>query len=230
MTTYTDGTATDLALAERWAHDPKLALDELGQLPQSQDRALTLVKEYGQTAKFVSELNRRLEHLTRALQASSRHGNWWRRFTGAQLASHVALDDLVHDLAHTADTCDSQLKHLREMRSALSLQIIELREQTQALHVKANTARQLVADPVLGDTMRQSMGEDQWLRFARRAENTHALANAMGQTATQCELALNQTRSLEERFDDIQTFLLPIWRQRLGFDMVRKNLSQLETP
>ena len=68
--------------------------------------------------------------------------------------------------------------------------------------------------------------EDTWQRLSRRVGNLQAIATALQLTQAKYGVAIEHSRTVADRFDEIRTLLMPIWYQRMGFKLFARRLEE----
>lgn len=221
-------TANSMARAEKLLSFGPAAADELGkQAGMEAANALALLEDVSAGTTDLLGINQRLVPLMAALQRDGKKAqhSWWRRFTGAQLEYDVHFDDMrtdIEDLAHAGKQDHDGLgRNIARMRVHYQLMATELRlleEEIAAGHLLASAAwaeRRAAA----------GMDFDDLARLTRRASNLEAMATATQLTRAQFKLAIEHARTVSDRYREIQTLLLPIWRQSVGFDLFSRNTT-----
>ena len=154
--------------------------------------------------------------------------HWWRRFTGAQLEYDVhfegmrrAIEALALDGQHDHEKLGRHIARMRSHHQLMATELALLEEEIGAGHLLASpawAARRSAA----------GMDQDDLARLTRRASNLEAMATATQLTRAQFKVAIEHARSVSDRYREIQTLLLPIWRQSVGFDLFSRNTASEE--
>ena len=66
---------------------------------------------------------------------------------------------------------------------------------------------------------------DYWARFGRRVDNLNALQHALVLSTEQFKLADAHAQAVLDRHTEIVTVLVPLWRQRMGFELFSKSVA-----
>jgi hypothetical protein len=203
---------------QRWLEEPRLALTELGQMQNSQERAMDLLTEMGAASTNMRDLNQRLFGLTKDLGEGSIKQSWWGRFTGAQLLREARNGSLMADVQQTREFCDQQIDRLKLLQHSLTREVDSLKTQQAELTAQTGIVKQFFIKGLPASRARASLEPDELMRLSKKVDNIQMLTTALSLTASQCSLSLTQTQSLEDRFEEIKSVLLPIWRQRLSLE------------
>jgi hypothetical protein len=207
----------------RWLANPAHILLELGQVAHGQDRAMQLLGNLGQASTNMQELNERLLGLVKALGIRSHKRNWWTRLTGADLLREASRNNLAADVAQTREFCEEQGVALKTLRETMVAQVQALRRQAAQLDNQATIAAALLGNSEDAARLQAQLGHHDMTRLSKRVDNTRVVVTALGLTASQCELSAGQAQTLQDRFEEIKTVLLPIWQQRLSFENLAQN-------
>lgn len=207
---------------------PLADVRELGQLPGSGD---TPFKPKDAANSPVTQLARTTEQLVPMIDSFRRPkdgaAHWWQRFTGQALERELTFWHACTQLEATAQRGQHLLPQLRNFADSME------RERQQALAEAAWLAQvtavgQQALQPRF-EVYRQSPAfadqPDYWPRFARRLDNLNALHSSALLSAEQIKLAQSQANAVQDRFSEVLTVLLPLWRQRAGFELFSKQLA-----
>jgi hypothetical protein len=69
---------------------------------------------------------------------------------------------------------------------------------------------------------------DYWARFGRRIDNLNALQHALVLSTQQFKLADAHAQAVLDRHAEIVTVLVPLWRQRMGFELFSRSVHLAE--
>lgn len=204
------------------------AIDALGgRVGESSAEALRLLDEASRTSAGLHEINARLLPLMTAFRALPRGlARWWHRFTGAALEHELLfpkkcaeVEQLASEGLHKADYLRRHLETLAQQRTSIDAEL-------QTLEAEIAAARLLLAPGATARLAAAGFSADDLARLSRRAGNLEAMATALQLTHAQLGVAAEHARAVADRFDEVQRLLLPIWRQRLGFELFLQRLPQ----
>lgn len=202
------------------------AADALGRRGGNEaEQALAVLEGIGASSSLLHEVNKQLVPLMASLQRDRGKHKWWRRFTGAQLEYDLNFEDMrgtIESLAASgAENQADMARAIERLRRQYDLMAVELR----LLEAETAAAR-LLASPAW-DARRAAagFGADELARLARRASNLEAMATATKLTRAQFNVAIQHARTVSDRYREIQTLLLPIWRQSVGFDLFSRQTN-----
>lgn len=214
---------------QRWLEEPRLALSELGKVHSTQELVMDLLSEMGTASANMRDLNLRLLGLTEDLGQGSIKQTWWGRFTGAQLLREARYGSLLEDVAQTRDFCDQQMVRLNTLRHSLTCEVDNLKAQQTQLNVQVDTVKQFFVPGPAATRARASLEPEELMRLSKKVDNIHMMGAALNLTASQCRLSLTQSQSLEDRFEEIKSVLLPILRQRLSLERFSDQINKART-
>lgn len=181
-----------------------------------------------------------MEQLSRLLQAlvpmidsfrnpSSRRQSWWRRFTGEALEREVTYLHACRQLESKARLANNLAQEVQGLRDGL-------RDEAQGVRRQAQWLGEVVANgqAVLGERHAAARAQacfaalpDYWARFGRRMDNLNALQHALVLSTEQFKLADAHAQAVLDRHTEIVTVLVPLWRQRMGFELFSKSVTPL---
>lgn len=205
------------------------AADALGRRAGNEaDQALAVLEGIGASTSDLHQVNLRLVPLMASLQRDSGKHKWWRRFTGAQLEYDLNFDGMrreIEGLAATGKEDQADMARASErLRKQYDLMALELR----LLEIESAAARLLASPAWAAQRAQAGFGDDELARLARRAANLEAMATATQLTRAQFKVAIQHARTVADRYREIQTLLLPIWRQSVGFDLFSRQTNAKE--
>ena len=199
--------------------DPQGASRQLGTLVGTGDNALRILHETSESSQRLRQHNATLLPLLANLKTSSKAGRWWRWFTGVELEREITFDAVCAQIETSAesgidetDTLAQLVDNLRDEHKALGADLAALELDMQAGKVLLGT----------GDDAAKfsaAVGPDGLDRFARKLANLSAMLTALQLTRAQYLVAMQHAKEMLDRFDEIKTLLVPLWYQRMGFEL-----------
>jgi hypothetical protein len=73
-------------------------------------------------------------------------------------------------------------------------------------------------------------GMETWQRLSRRTGNLEATATALRLTQQQYGLAVEHSKTVVSRFEEVRTLLIPIWYQRMDFALFARRAGATGNP
>ncbi|WP_428717596.1 hypothetical protein [Undibacterium curvum] len=187
--------------------------------------AFTLLEAASAHTGALLEVNMRLVPLMSALQRQGSKYHWLRWFTGKALEQDVFIDKVrneIDELAHKG----------QQSYVDMVLQIQNLAAQQKLMHTEIAlleaeiAAAKLLASPAFAQQRALAgIHDDELTRLIRRIDNLGAMATATQLTEAQFKVAIDHAKSVADRYREIRTLLLPIWKQSLGFDLFSRRVS-----
>lgn len=193
------------------------------------------ISSYGVTSAptdAIDELTRTIEQsptsaLAQAIQAIvealrgadprvvSQKRGWLTRFTGKDLEGVLRYRTARRDVDHLIRKADELAAQIGQVVDHLE-QVIQRHEgETRVLRLRIKAGQQyLLQNPVPIETADDSPTvENQLERFARRLTNLTALLASHDMSLAQMKLARSNAINLLDRYMEISTVLVPVWRQ-----------------
>lgn len=153
---------------------------------------------------------------------------WWKMFTGEALEGEVMYFDACQTLeARTAagvalmHKTEELLTAMLAEEKCIAQDIAQLGDAVAAAQAALGSAHA----PARTAAAFAEAGEDYWPRFARRAENLATLLASLQITLAQYALAKTQAQTALDRFSEIVEILMPLWRQRMGFELFSRLIT-----
>lgn len=200
-------------------------VDEVGrEADAASSDPLSAMQVVGDDTKDLMAINGEL--LPLLLRLKSRGGSrWWRWFTGETLERQVLVDKLGGNVAPLVESGQrlhaTLLRHvalLREERERMA-------DRIRWLKTEANAAMLLCDKAWAPACHAAGLDRHDLERLARRAANLDTLAAAMQLSRGQFQLAVASAQAAADRYAEIRTVLLPLWKQSLGLSAMARRPS-----
>jgi hypothetical protein len=197
--------------------NPLADLRELGRLAQAEDQPFDAQAVTERLVPMIDSFRRPKGSVTR----------WRQKFTGLALERDLSFWHACSQLEASVRSGQDWVPRVHHYAHNLQLERHAVKAQAQWLAQVVQVAQQAL-QPQYAEHRRAPAFADEndyWPRFARRADNLNALHNAMLLNAEQMKLAQAQARAVLDRFSEVVTVLMPLWRQQLGFELFAKQFS-----
>jgi hypothetical protein len=210
---------------------PIAQLRDLGALPERDEDPMRVMQ--GQRSPL-EQLSRLLQELVPMIESFrnpvSLRQIWWRRFTGEALereATYLLACQQLEGKAREANRLALEVQGLRE----------GLRQEAQGVRRQADWLGNLVGNgqAVLSAAHTEARVKpcfaaqpDYWARFGRRIDNLNALQHALVMSTQQFKLADAHAQAVLDRHAETVTVLVPLWRQRMGFELFSRSVHLAE--
>ena len=207
---------------------PIAQLRDLGALAQRNEDPMRLMQGKRSPMEKLSHLLQELVPMLDSFRnPSSRRQSWWRRFTGEALEREVTYMHACQQLENKARLASALAQEVQGLRDGMEDEMQGTLRQAQWLGaVVAN------AQAVLGERYAAARAEacfaaqpDYWARFGRRVDNLNALQHALMLSTEHFKLADAHAQAVLDRHTEIVTVLVPLWRQRMGFELFSKSVT-----
>jgi len=212
---------------------PLAHLQDLGALGERNEDPLRLLQGRRSPVEQLSRLLQELVPMIESFrQPSSRRQSWWRRFTGEALERELMYLHACRALEGKASEAERLAVEVQGLRRELAQETGGTLRQAKWLAELVATGQAVLAPGHAAARARACFAEqpDYWARFARRIDNLSALQHALMLSARQFELADAHAQAVLDRHADIVTVLVPLWRQRMGFELFAKSVAPLPNP
>ena len=207
---------------------PLAQLRDLGALAERDEDPMRLMQ--GQRSPM-EQLSRLLQELVPMIESFrkpvSLRQTWWRRFTGEALEREATYQHACQQLESKALSAKRLAVEVQGLREGMRQEADGVRRQAEWLGEVVGNGQ-----AVLGSAHTQARAKacfaeqpDYWARFARRIDNLNALQHALVMSAQQFKLADAHAQAVLDRHTEIVTVLVPLWRQRMGFELFSKSVN-----
>lgn len=207
---------------------PIAHLRDLGALAKHDEDPMRLMQ--GQRSPM-DQLSRLLKELVPMIDSfrnpTSVSQTWWRRFTGEALERELTYLHACQALEGKAKLANHLAVEVQSMRKGLLDEAEGLRRKAHWLgEVVANGQMALCPQNAAARNMPCFAAQpDYWARFGRRIDNLNALQHALVLNIEQFKMADAHTQSVLDRHAEIVTVLVPLWRQRMGFELFSRSMA-----
>jgi hypothetical protein len=201
---------------------------QLGQLPARDEDPMQLLKG---AKSPVAQLARTVEELVPMIESFRTPNNMrrllWQRFTGEALEREVTYLHACQQLEATATRAKALMGRVELLRHGLMAEVSVTRAHEAWLNevVALGQAALSPAHALARDAAAFARVPDYWSRFSRRVDNLNALQTTLQLSVQQLLLADTQAQTVMDRYSEMVTVLLPLWRQRMGFELFSKSLD-----
>ncbi len=213
------------ALLQAPLHDVR----QLGHIPGSSDAAFSRAQVTDSPVRQLAAVTERLVPMIDSFRRPKDGlAHWWQRFTGLALERELSYWHACTQLESAAANGKRLALQVQGVGQSLANERKRAMDEAQWLAQVVHVG-QLALQPQFQSQRSAAAFADQrdyWARFARRIDNLNALHNASLLGAEQVKLAQAQADAVQDRFAEVLTVLLPLWRQRIGFELFSKQFGQ----
>ena len=205
---------------------PRDQIDALGRIDGAGRDTLALLDEISQSTRRLSELNQGLVPLIDRFREPGQAHKWWRWFTGNELQRELSFGNVCREIEACAEGGVEETKTMQRLIRALIDDRARIERELALLERDIELGELLLSQKYA--RLRAATGEPEeiWQRLSRRIGNLQAIATALQLTQAQYGVAIEHSRTVADRFDEIKTLLMPIWYQRMGFKLFARRLAQ----
>ena len=203
-------------------------LRDLGAMAERNDDPMRLLQGKKSPAHMLGRLLQELVPLIESFRnPTSRRQTWWRRFTGEALEREITYLHACQHLESKAKNANDLATEVQHMRATLEREAAVVRRHAQWLEQLVTNGQTVLGGQHAAARANACFAAqpDYWARFARRIDNLNALQHALLLSVEQYKLADAHGQALLDRHSDIVTVLVPLWRQRMGFELFSKTVA-----
>ncbi len=201
-------------------------IDLLGRIDGAGRDTLALLDEISQSTRRLSELNQSLLPLIDRFREPGQAHRWWRWFTGEELQRELSFGNVCREIEACAEGGVEETKTMQRLIRALLDDRTRIDREVAQLERDIELGQLLLSDKYARLRVATGEPEDTWQRLSRRVGNLQAIATALQLTQAQYGVAIEHSRTVADRFDEIRTLLMPIWYQRMGFKLFARRLEE----
>lgn len=202
------------------------AVDELGRRAGSDAAdALKLLDAISENTSQLLDVNQRLVPLMTSFQRQASKHKLWRWFTGEQLEHEVFLHDVSKQIENLVETGQQGHAGMGKQVQLLTTQYKLMGTEIELLESDIEAGRLLASPGYAAQRLAAGLSEEDMARLARRTANLETMAIATQLTRAQYQVAIQHAKSVSDRYREIRTLLLPIWKQAVGFDLFSRRVS-----
>jgi hypothetical protein len=210
----------------RFFQNPERALETLGAQTSTGRATLTALDDISKSTQAITQFNHQLIPLIEKFRTPDKRTHFWRRFTGSALEHEVLFASMCAEVEAIAELAihevESLTKHIEQLEREGHLIERDMRTINHAI----NLGHQVASDRYKPLRVASRCNEDFVDRLLRRLANLEMMANSLKLSNAQFAVAADHSRSVILRFKDIHTLLMPIWYQRMGFELFSRRVSQ----
>lgn len=223
------GSAPDAAGVEQHAatllaHGPDLT-DHLGRHSDAADAVLHELDAITRGSSELMHINQQLVPLLRDLRRPGRRSSWKRWFTGEQLERDVFFHAARHQIETLAEIGQRSHPQLVQQAQRLKRHHELMGTEIRCLELDLAAARLLLGPDGLPRCRAAGLDDDDLARLERRVAHLESLLTATQLTREQFKVALRHARDASDRYREIRTLLLPIWKQAVGCDLLARRTT-----
>lgn len=199
--------------------DPARSIDALGSAARPGAETLKALDALSASARRLTDVNVALVPLIGRFRDPGPGRKWWRWFVGESLERDVRFANICAEIEALAAVGTEERGTARDLVEGLRREAATMDTELAALEIDLQAARTILAPA--GARLRKVLpvAPDHWDRFARRAANLESIATALQLTRAQYDVAARHAETVVDRFEEIRLLLMPIWYQRMGFEL-----------
>ncbi len=207
---------------------PEAVLEQLGAVDVTGRESLQLFDEVSRGQQNLSELSSRLIPLIERFREPGRSGRFMGWFTGQTLERELSFPQVCAEVEAAAERGIAECEAMRGLIDAMRADRVALDDDIVLIEDDCAFGEQVLAPRF--DTLRAGSGveSDTWLRLSRRVSNLSAIATSMRLTQKQYDLTIEAGLTMIARFEEIRTLLMPIWYQRMGFQLLSRRRTDID--
>jgi hypothetical protein len=216
----------DQPAIRRFFQNPEEALETLGAQTSTGRTTLTALDEISKSTKAITDFNHQLIPLIEKFRTPNRRTHFWRRFTGSALEHEILFASMCAEVEAIAELAIHEVDALTKHIDRLEQEGLQIEHDLQTIESAIGVGQQVASDRYKPLRIAARCAEDFVDRLMRRLANLEMMANSLKLSNAQFSVAAEHSRSVILRFKDIHTLLMPIWYQRMGFELFSRRISQ----
>ncbi len=205
--------------------DPVRSIDALGASARPGAQTLKALDALSASARRLTDVNVALIPLIGRFRDPGPGQKWWRWFVGESLERDVRFANICAEIEALAAVGTEERGTARDLVEGLRREAATMDGELAALEIDLQAARTILSPA--GARLRKALpvAPDHWDRFARRAANLESIATALQLTRAQYDVAARHAETVVDRFEEIRLLLMPIWYQRMGFELFSERVG-----
>ncbi|WP_054773216.1 hypothetical protein [Methylogaea oryzae] len=226
MQTFEAGTAAKTRAETLLAMGTR-AIDELGKQAGEQSAdALKLLDGISASTANLQQVSTALMPLMTKFRTVSGLRRLWQWFTGELLEREVFFPTVCGQIEQLAGQGESGDLELADQSRLLLEHAVAMEEHIRQLELDIEAGRLMLSPEAT--QRREAAGFDphEHARLSRRLGNLEAMATALRLTQAQFKVAVEHAQAVSDRFKEVRVLLLPIWKQRMGFELFSQRVTQ----
>jgi hypothetical protein len=205
------------------------AVEEMGRRVGSDAAdALKLLDAISRSTTHLLDVNQRLLPLMMSLGKDRSQNRFLRWFTGQELESEVFLGKISRQIETLAQSGQRSHDDMEQQIHMLTVQNQLMHTEISLLETEIAAGRLLATAAYTERRASAGITDDDLARLQRRTGNLEAMASATQLTRAQYVVAIQHAKAVADRYREIRTLLLPIWKQAAGFDLFSRRIANYE--
>lgn len=203
------------------------AVEELGRgTGDDAADALRLLDGISASATSLHAINTALVPLISKFRSVTGLQRAWQWFSGESLEREIFFGETQEKIEQLAQDGVSGDLAVGGQIEILRGQTVAMAQQVQRLDIEIAAGRLLLSPDETQKAARAGIDDHDRARLSRRLGNLESMVTALQLTQAQYTVALEHAQSVSDRFHEIHALLLPIWKQRMGFDLFARRVTQ----
>jgi hypothetical protein len=207
---------------------PLTDVRQFGELPARDEDPMQLMKGAKSPVALLARAVEELVPMIESFRAPSNSRRLlWQRFTGEALEREVTYVHACQQLEATASRAKALTSRVELLRHGLMAEVATTRAHEGWLNDVVGLGQAALGPEHAAAREASAFARvpDYWSRFSRRVDNLNALQTTLQLSVQQLLLADTQAQTVMDRYSEMVTVLLPLWRQRMGFELFSKSFD-----
>lgn len=187
--------------------------------------ALNLLEGISASTSELLSVNQRLVPLISSFQGQNGRRSFLGWFSGEELKQDVFFDDVCKQIEELSQSGQGGHERMAKQVQDLTLQYKLMATEIALLELDIEAGHLLVSSAYHTQLEEAGFTQDDVMRLIRRIGNLESMLTAVQLTRAQYLVAIQHARSIADRYHEIRTLLLPIWKQRMGFDLFSRRVN-----
>lgn len=203
------------------------AVDELGRRAgEDSADALRLLDGISASTANLQQVSTALLPLMTKFRPISGWKRLWQWFIGESLERGVFFPTVCGQIERLAEQGVTGDEELADQSKLLLDHARAMEEQIRQLEIEVEVGRLMLSPAAARQRADAGFDTHEHARLSRRVGNLESMATALRLTQAQFKVAVEHARAVSDRFQEVRVLLLPIWKQRMGFELFAQRVTQ----
>lgn len=203
------------------------AVDELGKhAGEHSADALRLLDGISASTTNLQQVSTALLPLMTKFRPASGWRRAWQWFIGESLERDVFFPTVCGQIEQLAEQGEAGDVELANQSKLLLEHAHAMEDYIRRLDVEIEVGRFMLSAEAAQQRADAGFDLHEYARLSRRLGNLESMTTALQLTQAQFKVAVEHAQVVSDRFKEVRVLLLPIWKQRMGFELFAQRVTQ----